>query len=139
MVLAHADTLDPGDEMRAELAKYLCVLVSGYLECNARSISHTFFANSKPRREVLNFCEVNIDRFRNPEHERLRQYFSAVHPKGREVVEGSADELKGAINSVVANRHLIAHGRTSGVSLAQVREYYTAIKELCDELTRKIR
>jgi hypothetical protein len=33
-------------------------------------------------------------------------------------------ELKDAVDSVVANRHLIAHGRDVGTSYVRMKEYY---------------
>ncbi|MQB01794.1 MAG: hypothetical protein GEU78_16190 [Actinobacteria bacterium] len=47
-----------------------------------------------------------------------------------------SDEQKDAVNSVVANRHRIAHGDNVGLSLVPMRRYFyrcTEVVELVDE------
>ena len=57
------------------------------------------------------------------------------------LLEAFLDENDGrrrnAIDSIMNNRHLIAHGRSSSISVARVREYFTAINEVADFLERQ--
>ena len=46
-----------------------------------------------------------------------------------------SDEEKDAINSVVANRHLIAHGRNVGVSHVNVKAWYKNIKRFVQKIS----
>jgi hypothetical protein len=40
----------------------------------------------------------------------------------------AVDEIKNSMDSVVANRHLIAHGRNVGITYATITRYYKCVK-----------
>jgi len=40
-----------------------------------------------------------------------------------------ADEIKDAIGSIVGNRHLIAHGRDTSLTLSRVSDWFQAVRE----------
>lgn len=55
----------------------------------------------------------------------------------REDVESATNgRLADAVNSVVANRHLIAHGRNVGITYVRIKDYFASVLkvvELIDE------
>ena len=45
---------------------------------------------------------------------------------------------KGAIDSILNNRHLIAHGRSSSISVVQVREHFKSIEEVAEFIEKQL-
>jgi len=112
------------DEFKAEIAKYLCILSCGFLEASCREILQTY-VDSRAERHVAAFVATQLEKFQNPKVERILQLVGAFGKAKREAVENSIDdEHKDAVNSIVANRHNLAHGRNVGISLGRLREYY---------------
>ena len=43
-------------------------------------------------------------------------------------------QIKESINSIVGNRHLIAHGRTTKISMAEIMRYFRDAKRFADKM-----
>ena len=117
-------------EVQADFAKYLCILVSGFLE-NALIAPLLDVAQRRSAPEVALFVERQLDYWTNPNCERIIQLLGSFRLAWH---TGAAaflvDERKEAVNSLVALRHKIAHGESVGTSLAQVRAYYARVLEV---------
>ena len=128
-------------ETSADFAKYLCVLVSGYLEKSIAEIllQHTR-RNGSPT--LQRFVESNIRNFTNVKCEKLKMLLGSFNPVWRDSCDALlVDETKDALDSLVANRHLIAHGGSVGITYNRVETYYhhvqiviSKIVDLCDPL-----
>ena len=113
-------------ELQADFAKYLCVLVSGFFE-NAVVALILDFTQKRSAGEVALYVERSLDRWTNPNAEKLCNLLGAFDPAWRVKAEGYLiDERKAAINSLLALRHKIAHGESVSTTPAQVRQYYAA-------------
>jgi len=121
-------------EVQSDAARYLCVLVSGYLE-NAIVALVLDLATKRSAPEIASFVERSLDRWTNANSVRISQLIGSLSSDWRLKTDAFlVDERKDAVNSLVALRHQIAHGESVGTSLAQVKEYYKAIKEVVDFL-----
>jgi len=115
------------DELLANWAKYLCVLTSGFIENSLRLILKCHVAN-KASPEVVNFVESKINGITNLNEQKISDLlgsFSSDWKKNFSVTR--TNEQKDAIDSVVANRHLIAHGRSVGLTLTRMKDYYEEV------------
>jgi hypothetical protein len=122
-----AGQLEPDEELLAHWAKYLCVLTSGFIE-NSLRIILTQFAKNKANQQVANFVESRIRMITNLNEERIGQLLGAFSSEWRDKFTGKrTDAQKAAIDSVIANRHLIAHGQSVSLTLARMKEYYTEV------------
>ena len=123
-------------EVQADLAKHLCVLVSGYLETSIYElVMHYTQARSSP--QVLSYVEDQLKWFMNAKTGRILDLFGSFDADWRNRLEGVLiDEKKAAIDSTVDLRNQIAHGEWVGVSLGRVKSYYTTIKLVVRELER---
>jgi hypothetical protein len=131
---ASAFRADP--EAAADFARHLCVLVSGYLE---RSIVELLLDQTRrtsgPR--VQHFVESQVERFMNAKCGKILELFGSFSTEWRTDLEGYlVDERKDAVDSVVALRHQIAHGRHVGVTLVQIERYYQVIKTVVEHFER---
>jgi len=119
----------PDFELQSHWARYLCVLVSGYLETSVRAI-YSEYSNKRANRNVANYVSSGLERFQSPKMGNILDLTRAFSLQWAEELENVTEgELKESVDSIVANRHNIAHGRDSGISYARIREYYqNAIK-----------
>lgn len=117
------------DELRAELTKYLCVLASGFLEVSCRHIL-SGYSQKRSSPEIDRFVRSRLSYFRSPTSGNIKQLLSAFDPGCAERWrEGLDDEQADALDSIVSNRHLIAHGRSVGLSLHVLERYYLSANE----------
>ena len=118
------------EELQSSLARYLCVLASSYLEAAFREI---VVAYTEPRadRHISQFVGRSIKWFTNPNMERILQLVGQFDVQYRKNLEEfCSGELKDSVDSIIANRNNISHGRTSGISLTQISAYYCNAKSV---------
>jgi hypothetical protein len=121
-------------EVQADYAKYLCVLVSGFFE-NAIVALVLHYAEQRSAPEIAAFVERQLDRWTNPNAEKILTLFGSFNPDWRTALESHlVDERKDSVNSLVALRHKIAHGESVGTSLSQVQAHYKVILEVVNYL-----
>jgi RiboL-PSP-HEPN len=129
-------TSDP--ELQADFAKYLCVLVSGYLE-SALCALLLDFAQRRSSVEVAAFVERQLGPWTNPKAEKIIDLFGAFHQDWRENLTAFlVDQRKDSVNSLVALRHRIAHGESVGTSMSQIRSHYRVVNEVIDHVANLI-
>lgn len=121
--LSRAETV--GDlQLQADLARYLCVLVAGFIEQTTRHILGDY-AVRKAHPHIARYVEGQLERFTNANTQRLLDVVGSFDPEARKRLEAAVSgERKDAIDSVVANRHEIAHGRNVGLTLIRIGTYY---------------
>lgn len=137
---AFGRVLEVGDdlELKSDLSRYLYVLVAGFVEKSvvALIMSHCHRQSSP---SIQRYVEVSLSRFSNVNKERLTQLLGSFNPDWRdEVSDFVIDALEASLNSVVAIRHQIAHGESSGISYARMVEYYNNIQVIMDYLCELI-
>jgi hypothetical protein len=121
-------------EILADFARYLCVLVSGFMEQAVRELAGEC-ARRQSSPGTHRYVQGQLLFFQNPNAERIAQLIGAFNPDWRVGFElFLGDQRKDAINSIVANRHNIAHGQMVGISYVQMSEYYASAKEVVDYL-----
>ena len=120
-------------EMRSHWAKYLCVLCAGFLE-NAISEIYGEFAGRAASKPVANYAVSILSKIQNPNMHRFIETAHRFKSGWAADLEefASINGRREAINSIIANRHEIAHGRNSGITLAQVRGYLDKAVEVLE-------
>lgn len=111
-------------EIQAHWAKYLCVLAAGLLE-NTLVELYGDYCRKAASPAVANFSVAALGRIQNPKSQAFIDVSAAFNKAWGTALESFIEEdgRKEAINSIMANRHLIAHGRSSGITIARVSEY----------------
>mgnify|MGYP001620158171 CR=1 FL=1 len=121
-------------ELRADYARHLCVLVSGYVE---RSVAEILleYARHTTAAPLRSYLDVSLKRLRNVDSERLLNTIGSLDAGWRsELAAFVVDERQAALNSIVGLRNDIAHGGGTSVSLAQVEKYWTSVQEVIDKV-----
>ncbi len=127
-------------EVQSNWAKYLCVLVSGYIEESLRILFYEYAKNhSNP--QIRRYIDLHIRRITNCKNSRIlevlnhfsddwvRNYNDKIASR-----ETSTNQIKDSIDSIIDNRHQIAHGRNVGISFVTVKSYYDSVKVAIDVL-----
>lgn len=116
------------DYTQSHIANYACVLLSGLIENAIRDIISTH-VEKKAAPRISNYVKSQLDRFRNPEPDSVTRLLSSFDAMLADKLEGYwSGEIKDAVGSIVGNRHLIAHGRSTTLTLARVTEWFKSTK-----------
>ena len=120
--------------MKADFAKYLCVLVSGYLEKAVVELVQEH-ARRCGAPSLQRFVEQKTRHFTNANAQKLQDLLGSFDPDWRKNVEGFlVDELKDAVDSIVALRNTIAHGNSVSVTYHRVSDYYQCVQQVIDKI-----
>lgn len=125
-------------ELQSDFAKYLCVLVSGYLE-SALCALLLSYSQQRSSPEVASFVERQLGPWTNPKSEKIIDLFGAFNQDWRnDLTQFLVDQRKDSVNSLVALRHKIAHGESVGTSLSQIKTHYRAVNEVVDHVMQLV-
>lgn len=123
-------------ETRADFARYLCVLVAGFVETAVASLA-TAYCRQRSQPPVGNYAAAQLARLQNLNSDRLGQVISAFEPAwGKDLTLFMEGSRKDALDSVLSLRNQIAHGRSVGLTYVRIQEYYSRIKEIIGYLER---
>jgi hypothetical protein len=122
-------------EILSDFARYLCVLVSGFLE---QSVVELLLEHVRRRSDttVQRHVEAQLKRqFTNAKSQRLIGLMSTFDPAwGSDLEAFLIDGLRDAVDSVVDLRNSISHGRSVGVTVNRIRNYYTLVARVVEHV-----
>jgi len=129
LILAHRQKLDhlfaqvatlSSISDQGEWSKYLCVLVSGFVEESLRVLLEEYCSTKGPT-SLQRFISRELSEITNCKTGKIASVLNRFDPTWeteflQQIQAKSllADEIKNALDSVVSNRHLIAHGKSVG-------------------------
>jgi hypothetical protein len=114
----------PDPELQAHWCRYLCVLVCGFLE-NSVELSLAEYTKRRADESVSNFVEAKLGGFQNPRMGAILDLFGCFSPEWRASLNSATQgQLSDSVNSIVGNRHKIAHGDSVSLSLSSLKAYY---------------
>ena len=114
------------DELQGHLGRYACLLSAAYFEIALRLVIRKRVEN-KATPEIQRFLLQSMEAIQNPKAERFCKVirsFSAEWGDKLEIYFSENIEVKEAIDSLMANRHLIAHGKPCAISVGRVSDYF---------------
>ena len=140
-LILKAKTFEPDDELKSHLAKYLCVLSSGFIE---NAIYHTFSDIAQKNCNssvVLSYTKGQLYKLQNTNTEKIKEVTKSFNPIWWE--NGLRDFLQQdnrstAINYIFKDRHNIAHGRDSEITIDKLEEYLTKTVEVIKYLENEL-
>ena len=135
-VLKRVESISLDDqELRSDGARYLCIILSGFLESAVRLLVLSYINRvSHPR--IHRYAARRLNRSTNYNAEKLIQEITSLDPDwGREISEYIKDDKKAAIDSIISLRNQVAHGESTGVSISTIKVYYYEIIDVVNLLT----
>jgi hypothetical protein len=133
-----AGKLKADSELQSDFARYLCILVSGFLEQAVVEILMEY-ARKHADERAQSYIEQRLRNLANVNATRLAETIGSFDSEWRKDLEKFlVDEYKDAVDGVVDLRNTIAHGRYAGVSMVRMAEYYKRIKMVVAEVSRLV-
>jgi len=127
----------PDAEIQSHWSRYLCVLVSGFLENSVR-ITYTEYARKRADSTVADFVETRLRQFQNPKMGTILELAGGFSQDWRQKLEVDTNgQLCESVNSIVGNRHKIAHGESVGLTLHTLMQYYDDALRVVDLLRQQ--
>ncbi len=121
-------------EIQSDFARYLCVLVSGYLE---KAVSELVLEHARRNGSptLQRFVEKQTRHFSNANSERLLTLLGSFDPEWRRDLESAlAVEQRDALDSVVRLKNSIAHGGMAGLTYQRITEYYATVQQVVERV-----
>lgn len=128
--------VDLNTELQSDLARYLCVLVSGYIE---KAIVAIVLEHARQRGAptLQHFVAKKTEYFTNPNTSKIQDLLGSFDPEWqRKLEEFLVDEPKVAVDSIVALRNKIAHGGSVGLTYSRICDYYKQAQRVIDKVAK---
>ena len=122
-----------GSQEQSDYAKYLCILVSGYLE---KSITSKLmqYCSSKSNNRVSRFAESKLKRMTNMKYEKILELLKSFDPSWGDAFEEKIDDKKrDQINSLVGLRNAVSHGGDNSITLKNIEDIFDTIKDVVND------
>ena len=129
-----SDAFKDDDELLAHWTKYICILVSGFLEVALREV-YGKFADDNGNPNIANFVRKTLDRTNNINTYKALQIAKSFSDEW----SANLDKLLGqeqrtAINNIITNRNHIAHGRDSDISYDRIKRDYAYALQVAESI-----
>lgn len=127
-------SVGPDLELQSDFARYLCVLVSGYLE---QAVAELVLEHARRTGAptLQRFVDQRTKHFTNANSQRLEDLLGNFDPDWRKDLEAFVvDDLKDAVDGVVDLRNKIAHGESVGVTYQRIADYYSRVQKVVDRI-----
>lgn len=129
-----ADLPQLSDENKARFAQLMTILASGYLEAVCRDVMLAY-TGKRAHQNIVNFVSRKLSRTPNPKMENIlqliREFDQNVANKLEEFTDGT---IKDSVNSIVAIRNQIVHGRSASISVGRITQYFQDTKKLARKM-----
>lgn len=124
-------------ELKSHWARYLCILVSGFLETAIREI-FAEYAKNKASPYIVNYVVAQLSSLQNPKMEKILQLTRCFNPKWAESLKDATEgELKDSVDSIVNNRNQIAHGKQTNITYHTISSYYQDAIKVVDLIEKQ--
>lgn len=124
------------DEVKSYLAKIICIRVSGLIENYIKTRISDYSAKKVPK-QISRYMSLKFADITNLKESKLRDIlgqFSQEWQSDFEELIKNKQQLKSSLDSLITNRHSIAHGQHASLTLKMVRQYYEDVKTVIKEL-----
>lgn len=122
----------PDELDKAHWARYLCVLVSGFIDTAIRAI-YSEYSRERAAPNVVRYACSRLEKVSNMNMTDICVLTGQFSESWRETIEQRVEvETKEAVDSIAANRNSIAHGRDVGISYVRVKRYYEGVLKMLE-------
>lgn len=127
-------------ELQAHWARYLCVLVAGFIE-NSLRLTFGSFVKTSSSPKITRYVETRLKRLQNPNSQKIIELTQSFDDAWGKALSAFLEDnsRKDAIDGIMSNRHLVAHGRDSGITVARIEQYLMRVVETVEFLETQTR
>lgn len=139
-LLEYFKNIDMDEELESHAAKYLTVIISGTYEDIIKNTMLTFIHKQTNKKEVSTFVSTQIEFiFRNPTKENTKKFIEKFNKEWMKELNNNIENEKWeALDSIVNNKNLVAHGKSSQITFLGLKEHYENSKGILLELNQTI-
>jgi RiboL-PSP-HEPN len=119
-------------EFQAHWSRYICILVAGYLEVSIQVV-YSEYARTKAHPNVFSYVDRKLGEVMNPNMQKVVEVARSFRPAWGLALEQDP-QMRDSINSIIANRHQIAHGKSSDVTIGRLQPWYKDAVRLIDTI-----
>ena len=131
---ARADAHELSNENQSRLAQLMTIWASGYLEATCREVLRAY-ARHRSDPSVLRFVSRNLERFRSPTMDNVLNLIRSFdEDRARQLEDFASGSIKESVNGMVAQRHRIAHGRSTDTTIARVSQQFEDARKMANKL-----
>ncbi|HEX3797892.1 MAG TPA: HEPN domain-containing protein [Verrucomicrobiae bacterium] len=126
-------------ELQSHWARYACVLTAGLLE-NAVIALYTNFVTRIAPKPIGDYASIQLGKIQNPKTKRFLEISGSFKESWAKDLETFVD-LNGrreAIDAIMANRHQIAHGQNSDITIARISNYLNKAEEVLEFIENQL-
>lgn len=139
LLFGYFDLAETDEYFKSHIAKYLTVIISGIYEDLIKRGIDSYLVDTNAEVEIRNYVGTSVSvGFRNPDSQNLKSLLKKFSPdwsdRIREVDSTSLD----AIDSIVNNKNLIAHGANCEITYDAIKEYYKNSKVVLIEIDKML-
>ena len=128
--LQERDDID--DEIKVQFVWYLCVRTSGYVESSIKTILREYVKSKTSDIPTANFVNRQL-RYLTPYRNEILKLVGQFNSKWRESLRDSTKgELGDSLDSIVVNRHEIAHGSDVTLSLRDLGKWFADAQKIVE-------
>ena len=130
----------PDVELQSHWAQHFCVLASGVLE-NALKEIYSEYVRRAASPAVSSYARSRLVQIQNPKSTVFVETTRCFDPTWAAKLEAFLQQegRKDAIDSIMANRHQIAHGQNSGITVVRISEYLRKSEAVLDFIENQVR
>ena len=135
---------DGDEQLKSHIAKYLTVLISGMYEDMIKTIINQLIFNEMFVENTPQFLKKFISdkvnkSFRNPDQSNTKGFLNSFNKDWTKTLNQIIDAKSwDALDSIVRQKNLIAHGNDSAITFNEIKIYYSNSIEIIKELDRLI-
>jgi hypothetical protein len=135
---------DDDEQLKSHIAKYLTVLISGMYEDMIKKIINQLIFNEMFVENTPQFLKKfildKVDKsFRNPDQGNIKGFLNSFNKEWTKTLNQIIDnESWDALDSIVRQKNLIAHGNDSAITFNEIKTYYSNSIKIIKELDRLI-
>lgn len=118
-------------ELKSHLAKYFCILVSGYIENFVKDLISNYHEKSC-KKETARYVMHKMRNLTNLDDDKILSFLGSFDSSWEDNYRNQrTDEMQSAFNSIYAQRNKIAHGNSnnSNITHSSIKMYYWSVKE----------
>jgi hypothetical protein len=124
----------PEDDIKAKLAEYLCIRISGLLESVIKQLVNEFLDGSVPQ-EANKYIVRKMQTVTNLTDDKLLKLLESFSTDWEvEFKKNVTAQEISSLNSIIHLRNGMAHGGSQSVSYRTVKAHYDNIKQLIERL-----
>jgi len=135
LLFNYFDNLSIDEYHRSHIAKYITVIISGVYEDLVKKGIEDFLNDNNIKVEVKNYINNTLKKsFRNPDAGNLKSLLKSFSKDWFDKITSLGADKVAALDSVVNNKNLIAHGQNCNITYLELKDYYVKTREILTAL-----